>query len=283
MKQISGLVLEGGGMRGVFSAGVLDFFLDKNISFDHCIGVSAGACHACSFVARQKGRALATSIDYLDDKRYCSFYSLLKTGDIFGAEFIYQTIPEKLYPIDNATFLSGHTTFQAVITNCITGQAEYPHIKDFTKDIGFVRASSSLPFFSKMVNIDGKPYLDGGIADSIPIMNFINKGIKKNVIILTRPKEYRKSSTKLGLAIALKYHRYPKLAEQLKNRHAMYNNTVDEIEKLEQKGSVFVIRPLQALDVARIEKNVPKLKIAHKIGYDTAKNCFNEMTDFLQG
>ncbi|MDO5089503.1 MAG: patatin family protein, partial [Leptotrichiaceae bacterium] len=155
----TGLVLEGGGLRGIFTAGVLDFFLEKNIEFDRCIGVSAGSCHACSYLSKQYKRAYNVSVDYLDDKRYCSIYSLIKTGDLFGADFLYREIPDVLNPIDNEAYLKNNTEFQAVITNCHTGKAEYPYINDMKKDVNYIRASSSLPFLSQMVRINGELYL----------------------------------------------------------------------------------------------------------------------------
>ena len=232
MGEKTGLVLEGGGLRGIFTAGVLDVFLEKNIEFDSCIGVSAGACHACSYLAKQYKRAFNVSVDYLDDKRYCSFYSLIKTGDLFGVDFVYDEIPNKLNPIDNEAFKKNKTKFQVVITNCETGEAEYPEVKDFDKDTIYVRASSSLPLLARMVEINGNVYLDGGVSDSIPIRKSIENGNKKNVVILTRDKSYRKKQSALGRITGVKYKKFPKFVELMNTRYIRYNKELDYVDEL---------------------------------------------------
>lgn len=277
-----GLVLEGGGMRGVFTAGVLDCFLDEEISFNDCFAVSAGACHACSYLSKQRGRALSTAIDYLDDKRYCSFYSLVTTGDLFGKDFVYYKIPNELYPIDNEAFLKCDTKFYAVITNCITGKAEYKLITDLKKDIEIVRASSSLPMVSKMVEIDSNPYLDGGISDSIPIKAAQRQKNDKIVVVLTRHEGYRKSENKLMPFIKLKYRKYPDLAEQIALRYKNYNDTIDYITEEERKGNIFVIRPPYDSGIERVEKNREKLKALYQLGYDTAKTQAAKLKEYLK-
>ena len=191
----SGLIIEGGGMRGVYAAGVLDFFMEKNIYFNDCYAVSAGSCHAASYYSKQIGRSLKVTLDYINDKRYCSINSLIKTGDIFGVEMLYDLIPNELELYDYDTFNKFKGNFYSVVTNCKTGKAEYIKIKDMKKDIIAVRASSSLPLLSRIVEINGENYLDGGISDSIPIKKSIEDGHKKNVVILTRDKTYRKSKT----------------------------------------------------------------------------------------
>ena len=190
----AGLVVEGGGMRGVYTAGVLDYFMEKNLYFDDCYGVSAGACHISSYVSKQIGRSIKVTLDYINDKRYCSVNSLIKTGDMFGVEMLYDLIPNKLELYDYDTFNKFKGNFYSVVTNCKTGKAEYMKIKDMKKDIIAVRASSSLPLLSRIVEINGKEYLDGGITDSIPIKKSIKDGHKKNVVILTRDKTDRKST-----------------------------------------------------------------------------------------
>ena len=276
-----GLILEGGGMRGVYTAGVLDFFLDKGILLDNCFGVSAGACHACSYLAGQRGRAFATAVDYLGDKRYCSLHSLITTGDMFGAEMLYETIPKELYPIDNASFLKNTAVFQAVVTNCETGKAEYPVIKDLLRDIGYVRASSSLPLVSRIVKIGGKPYLDGGIADSIPVRQSVLQGNLKNVVVLTRHRQYRKGENKLMPLLKMKYKAYPKLVESLQSRHIRYNETLEYIAGEEQKGNLFVIAPQEPLGLSRVEKNREKLQKAYETGYADARRSFSAVKGFI--
>lgn len=179
----TGLVLEGGGMRGVFTGGVLDVFLEHSLSFDVCFGVSAGACFACSFLAGQHKRGYHVMADFIQKKEYCSVYSLIRTGDLFGADFVYHTIPEQLYPIDNDAFLKNSTEFFSVVTNCHTGAAEYHRIHDLFGDVDRVRASSSLPLVSRMVELDGKPYLDGGIADPIPVRHAFASGCDRVVAV----------------------------------------------------------------------------------------------------
>ena len=282
MNDRTGLVLEGGGLRGIFTAGVLDFFLEKNIEFDDCIGVSAGACHACSYLAKQHKRAFNVSVDYLNDKRYCTLYSLIKTGDLFDVNLVYNEIPNKLNPIDNETFKKNKTKFQAVITNCETGEAEYPEVKDFDTDTIYVRASSSLPLLSRLVEINGNVYLDGGVSDPIPIKKSIENGNTKNIVVLTRNKDYRKKQSQLGKIIKIRYKKFPKFVELMNTRFSRYNEILDYIDKLEEKGEIFVIRPEVELTLGRIEKNRKKLFEVYKIGYETAKRNYEKLKEYLE-
>lgn len=281
----TGLVLEGGGMRGAFTTGVLDFFLDsldKEFSFHSCMGVSAGAIHACSFLSKQKGRGFETNIDYLEDEQYGSFKNLIKTGDLFDAEFCYKTIPEELNPYDYKTFEENPTDFYAVVTNCRTGEAEYKKITDMHKGIYFVRASGSLPLVSRTVWIQKQPYLDGGIADSIPIKKSEELGNEKNVVVLTRDRGYRKGPNKLIPMAHLRYGKeFPKLVEQMKNRHIRYNETLEYLYQEEEKGNVFIICPKELVEIGRIEKNKEKLKELYQHGYNTAGKQYEELKKFL--
>lgn len=276
------LVLEGGGMRGIFTAGVLDAFLDENLSFKRCFGVSAGACHACSFLSGQKKRAYKIGVDYLEDKRYCSFYSLVTTGDLFGAKFLYDEIPNKLNLYDYDAFNKNETKFFAVVTNCETGGAEYVKITDMKKDIIYIRASSSLPLLSRIVKIGKKKYLDGGVADSIPAKYSLLTGSGKSVVILTQHKGYRKEKNSLMGLMKLKYFRYPALVEKIKNRYINYNDTLDFIEEEEKKGNIFVIRPPEPLKIGRVEKNREVLNSVYELGYNEAKRVFKDMINFLE-
>ena len=201
----AGLVVEGGGMRGVYSSGVLDFFIEKDLFFENNYGVSAGACHLCSYLAKQYKRAFRVNVDYLNDKRYCSVHSLLKTGNLFGAEMLYDIIPNELDLFDYDTYNKNESNFYVVITDINTGKPEYVKIGDLKKDIIYVRASSSLPLLAQNVKINDKEYLDGGISDSIPIKKSIADGNKKNVVILTRDSTYRKGKNSLMPIIKLKY------------------------------------------------------------------------------
>lgn len=277
----AGLVFEGGGLRGIFAAGVIDYFLDNGIIIKSVIGVSAGACHACSYVSGQRGRSYAVSTDYLDDKRYMSFESLRKTGDLFGSDFIYHEIPEKLYPLDNEHYKESGIVFRAAVTNCITGEPEYLEIKDLFDDVDIVRASSSLPLLARMVDINGTPYMDGGIADSIPVRASERLGCKKNVVVLTRPAGYRKEKEKMLGAIKLKYRKYPEMVKALENRYQVYNETMDYIDEGVKNGTIFRIAPMGDLNIGRLEKNHEKLKKAYEEGYFVAEGLGEKLKEFL--
>lgn len=278
----AGLVVEGGGMRGVYTAGVLDYFMEKNLYFDDCYGVSAGACHISSYVSKQIGRSIKVTLDYINDKRYCSVNSLIKTGDMFGVEMLYDLIPNKLELYDYDTFNKFKGNFYSVVTNCKTGKAEYMKIKDMKKDIIAVRASSSLPLLSRIVEINGKEYLDGGITDSIPIKKSIKDGHKKNVVILTRDKTYRKSKPKFLSFFKLKYKKYPNLVKAIENRYKMYNETLDFIEEEKAKNKVFIIQPKLPVKISRIEKDKDKLKELYDQGYEDAKEIYEDLMKFLE-
>lgn len=276
-----GLVLEGGGMRGVYTAGVLDFFLDHDLEFSSCYGVSAGSVNACSYLSKQRGRAFSVDVDYLEDKRYASFNNLLKTGNFFGTEMCYETIPNKLNPFDYDTFKEYKGDFYAVITDCECGHPEYIKITDLAKQIDYIRASCSLPLMAEIVEINGKKYLDGGITDSIPIRKSVKDGNMKNVVILTRDVSYRKAPTELLSVIRVKYKKYPNMIKAIENRYKMYNMTLDYIKNQEEKGNVFVIRPSKPVTIGRLEKNKKKLTSLYKAGYRDAKAKYEDLKNFL--
>ena len=277
----AGLVLEGGGMKGVYTAGVLDFFLDKGLLFSSVYGVSAGACHMCSYLSNQRGRALDISIDYLDSRKYCSVYSFLTTGDLFNVNTAYHLIPDYLNPYDYQAFDRYEGKAYAVVTNIITGRAEYLRIQDMKKDIDAVRASASLPLVSRNVRIGDGLYLDGGIADAIPIKKCILDGNRKNVVILTKEEGYvRKPSGQLGV-IKLRYLQYPKVYELMAERHNAYNNTMAYLEAQEKNGQAFIIRPKKKSEVGRIEKDADKLKALYHEGYADAEECFELLQNYL--
>ena len=279
----AGLVLEGGGMKGMYTAGVLDYFIEKEMEFSNCYGVSAGSIHMCNLISKQKGRGLRTGLDYLDDKNYCSMYSLIKTGDFFGVDFCYRKIPTELDPYDYETFSKYEGKAYAVITNIITGKPEYYQIKDLKEDIIGIRASSSLPLISRNVMINDQPYLDGGVSDSIPIQKSIADGNKKHVVVLTKQEGYvRKPSSKgMNFWIKQKYRKYPELYKNMVQRHENYNETVAFLEEKERAGEVFVIRPKEPLNIGRTEKNREKLKCIYQIGYEDAKACYENLVSYL--
>lgn len=277
----AGLVVEGGGMRGVYSSGVLDFFIEKDLFFENNYGVSAGACHLCSYLAKQYKRAFRVNVDYLNDKRYCSVRSLLKTGNLFGAEMLYDIIPNELDLFDYDTYNKNESNFYVVITDINTGKPEYVKIGDLKKDIIYVRASSSLPLLAQNVKINDKEYLDGGISDSIPIKKSIADGNKKNVVILTRDSTYRKGKNSLMPIIKLKYKKYPNFVKSMADRYIVYNEILDFIKELEDNGDVFVIRPKKPVNIGRTEKNREKLEALYNDGYNDAKDCYEELLKYL--
>ena len=280
----SGLVLEGGGMKGVYTAGVLDFFLDKGIDFSEIYGVSAGACHMCSYISGQRGRARDVGIDYLDSGRYCGVRSLLATGNFFNERMCFHTIPDYLYPYDHEAFSRYEGKAYGVVTNIRTGKAEYLRLKNMKKDIDIIRASSSLPFLARTVKINGNLYLDGGLSDSIPIQKAVMSGNRKNVVVMTKAVGFRrKPIDKLYLAlIKIRYIRYPKVAELIKNRHIAYNECLDYIDRLEKKGQIFVIRPQKANNVSRVDKDKKKLYALYEEGYADAKERYDELIRYLE-
>lgn len=278
----AGLVLEGGGMKGVYSSGVLDFFLDKGIEFSSCYGVSAGACSLCSFLSKQRGRAYDVTVDYLDDKNYCSVYSFIRTGDLFGADMCYRKIPDVLNPYDHEAFYEYQGNFYSVVTNIETGRAEYILIKDLKKDIEAIRASASLPLVSRNVPWEGKLFLDGGISDAIPLKRSMADGNKKNVVVMTKEEGYRREPSSAAGLVKLRYKKYPKVYELMRDRHVAYNETLDFISEQERLGNTFIIRPKHKSDVSRIEKDKVKLRALYEEGYEDAKACYEELIAFLE-
>lgn len=276
------IVLEGGAMRGFFTMGVLDFFMDKGIDFKNLYGVSAGACHGCSYASGQRGRAFEINTKYRSDKRYAGVYSLIKTGDYFGKEFQLETIPKELSPYDYEAFKSRGVNYYAVATDVETGRPEYLHIEDMEKEIDKIWASSTLPILSRMVEIDGRKYLDGGVSDAIPVSKAIKDGNKKVVVVLTRDIDYRKKPNELLPLIKLEYKNYPKLVEAVENRHKMYNKTLAYIRRLESEGKIFVIRPKEKVAVGRLESDVTKLRELYKSGYLVAREQYDAMMDYLE-
>lgn len=275
------LVLEGGGMRGLFSAGVLDFFLEHNLSFDNVYGVSAGACNATSYISKQKGRSKDIYINYVSNKEYLSFHSLVTTGDIFNANFAYNIVPNKLNKFAYETFKKSKMQMYAVATDIQKGEPVYFKIVDVKADTDKIRASASLPLVSNNVKIDNHYYLDGGMSDPIPIRKAISDGNDKNVLILTRELDYHKKKTRLGLIFKLRYRKYPKFIKLLINRNTSYNNTLAFIKEEEKKGNIFVIRPTTNLKVKRLEKNKDKLINAYNDGYNEAKRVYKDLISYL--
>lgn len=277
-----GLILEGGGMRGAFTAGVLDYWMSRGLWFQNVYGVSAGACQACSYLCRQPGRGLRVWVNYTDDPRFISLRSLLTTGDMIGAELNYDLVPRKLDPLDNAAFLASGARFTAVLTDVETGKPAYIPIRDMFEDIDAVRASASLPLVSRMVTYRGRRYLDGGVSDSIPIRRAIADGCDRNVLVLTQAPGYRKEPNKALPLMRLRYGKYPGLVEAVARRHIMYNDALDFIEREEAAGRLFVLRPDAPLNIGRVEKDPEKLTRIHDMGFAVAERNHQALLKFVQ-
>ena len=277
-----GLVLEGGGMRGLYTCGALEFFMEKDLYFQYIIGVSAGACNAVSYISKQKGRNIKVNTGFLNNWRYMSLRNLLFEKSFFGMDFIFKEIPGKFVPFDYETFQNSPCEFLVGATDCKTGKAVYFNKDDIREGFDVLRASSSLPVISPIVQFKGYELLDGGISDSIPIAKSIEDGNDKNVVILTRNKGYRKNPMKFGKIIELKYKRYPLLIESIMNRYKRYNETLETIEELEGKGKVMVIRPSEQLKVDRIERNSAKLHELFKNGYEDGEKSYEIIQEFMR-
>lgn len=277
-----GLIMEGGAMRGMFTAGVIDVLMEHGIEFDGAIGVSAGAAFGCNYKSKQIGRAIRYNVKYCNDKRYSGIGSLIRTGNLFNTEFAYGEVPLKRDVFDFETYRSNPMKFYVVCTDVETGKPVY-HSYEAKEGENFdwIRASASLPLISKIVKIDGQKLLDGGIADSIPLRYFEKAGYEKNVIILTRPLDYRKKPNKMIPLIKAVYKKYPAFIKTMANRHHIYNKTIAYIRKREQEGKVFVIRPAAPLPVSRMEKDPDKLRMAYALGRDAAQEQIEKIQKFL--
>ena len=278
----TGLVLEGGGLRGIFTAGVLDFFIQQGVHFPYHIGVSAGAVMASSYISRQFGRNRKTTINYINNPKYLSLRNYLREGSLFGMDFLFNQLPNKLEPFDYDTFFRDPAIFKIGATDCVTGNTTFFEKNGCSKQALMKRliASSSIPFFSPQVEIEGSLFLDGGISDPIPIEQSLKDGNAKNVIILTRNLAYQKSPFKPQFLAKLKYGKYPRLVDSLLQRHHKYNGTLQKIATLEKNHQVFVIRPQQNLKVGRLEKNTSKLLALYHEGMNTASQRFNELKEW---
>ena len=263
-----GLVLEVGGMRGVFTSGVLDAFMKYDLYFNYVVAVSAGACNGLSYISRQPRRARLSNIDMLVKYNYIGLRHLVTQGCIFDPELLYDRFPNELIPYDYDTYFASPSTFEMVVTNCNTGRAEYLTEKDGDRQrlLDICRASSSLPYVSNVIDVDGQPYLDGGIVDSIPVGRAIDMGYDRNVLVLTRNRGYRNTSKDRKIPKFI-YKKYPRLRVALSRRIAEYNHQLDMVEEMEDKGLVDVIRPLRPMDVDRIEKDEKKLEALYEEGF----------------
>lgn len=279
----TGLVLEGGGMRGMYTAGVLDVFMEKGLRFDGVIGVSAGAIHGCSFLSGQMGRSIRYYKKYCSDPRFMSMRSFITTGNVVGVDFCYHELPDKLDIYDHDAFLRNvkDTAFYATCTNVETGKPEYCRITDMRTQIDYLRASATLPYISRIVEINGKKYLDGGCTDSIPVEAFRKMGYERNVVVLTRPADHvRKPEHKL--MAGLMYRKYPAFVRALRSHHLRYNRTTRRIAELEREGSIFVIRPAESLNIGRLEKDPENIQRVYDIGRADREKYISALSEWLE-
>ena len=276
----TGLVLEGGGVRGIYTAGVLDVLMEHGIDVDGVIGVSAGAIHGCSYLSRQHGRSLRYYKNYCHDPRFMSFQSWLKTGDIVGAKFCYDTIPNELDLYDYEAFNQNPASFYVVCTNVETGKAEYFQLTDMKRVSDYMCASASLPYFSKLVELDGKKYLDGGCSVSIPLQSMEKIGYERNIVVLTRDESYEKKD-EFTLLAKLVYRKFPKFVQALLNRSKVYSQQLQYIKKRELEGNAFIIRPSEPLEIGRLEKNPEEVQKIYDIGRKDALDKIDALKNWL--
>lgn len=266
-----GLVMEGGSMRGMFTSGVIDIFMEEGIDFDGAVGTSAGATFGCNFKSRQIGRAFRYTRRFCRDYRYGSLLSLLKTGNVFDVNLCYEEIPWKLDLWDAKTFRENPMDFYVVASDIESGKAVYYKMyKGEREDIAWIRASASMPLFASIVEIDGRKFLDGGVTDSVALRFMEKMGFKKNVVILTKPQAYVREQSILLPLIRLKYRKYPNLIKACEKRPEIYNATIKYIEKRAKKEAAFIIQPPVDLDVGRLESDPEKLERAYNMGRDEA-------------
>ena len=277
-----GLLLEGGAMRGMYTVGALDCLMKNNIKVDGIVGVSAGALFGINYKSKQPGRALRYNLKYCKKKNYMGFYSLITTGDIMNKKFCFDKLIHELDPIDYDTFKNSPEDFWAVVTNMDSGKSEYIKVDDLTKQdqVEALRASGSMPFVSKPVEINGNKYLDGGTADSIPIDKIMELGYDKIIVILTRTAGYRKEKGNTTLA-KLKYKKYPNFIKAIEDRYLMYNEELDKISKLEKDNKIFVVRPSRKVNIKRIEKNSKIIQEMYDLGVEDMEKSIEKLKEYI--
>lgn len=283
MKNI-GLVLEGGGIRGAYTSGILDYFLEKNLEFKYIIGVSAGAIYSASYISKQKGRNLNIFMKYVTDERYMGFKHLIKTGNYINLDFAYTKMTYELEPFDYNEFQKNDVIYKIGAFNCETGKTDFFEKKDIKNEDELLKdlmASGCLPFLSKETLINGKIYLDGGIATPIPIYTSILDGNEYNVVVLTEPDGYKKTPLKAKSLIKVYYKKYPAVSKALLNRHIVYNKALKHIESLEKKGKAFVFRPSDKVGVGRLEKDTSKIKNLYDLGKKDAEKNYKKLLEWL--
>ena len=279
----SALIMEGGAMRGMFTCGVIDVLMERGIEFDAAAGISAGAVFGCNFKSRQIGRPIRYNKQYCRDPRYCSFRSLVKTGNLFGADFCYRELPDELDPFDYETYRENPMPFYAGAADIRTGEILYRDCKTGTgDDMEWLRASASMPLVSTPVSVDGRLLLDGGIVEALPYAYMLGLGYDRNVLVMTQPKGYRKEKGNNLSLIRIMYRKYPKIVEAMSLRHERYNRLMDRIDRDEADGKILVIRPEGPLGMKRVEKDPEVLERAYRMGREVMERRMNELWDYLK-
>ncbi len=268
-------------MRGIYTAGVLDVFMEAGIEVDGLMGVSAGAIYGACYVSGQPGRSIRYVLKYCRDWRFMSFRSLLFTGDMVGRKFCYETIPHKLDPLDFQAFKESKVQFYVCATNVETGKAEYLSEREEKRMLNAVLASASMPMVSRIVEFDGKKYLDGGVGDSIPFEAFRDMGYDRQIVVTTQPKGYRKEPEKLMELIRRKYRKYPAFIESCENRYLNYNACLERLAEAEEKGEALVIRPSRRIPIKRAEKDLSVVQAQYDLGWEDALKRVEEVRKFL--
>ncbi|MBQ9294402.1 MAG: patatin family protein [Bacteroidaceae bacterium] len=278
----TGLVLEGGGMRGLFTAGVMDVMMEHGIRFDGIVGVSAGATFGCNYKSHQPGRVLRYNVRFKDDPRYMGLRSLFRTGDLVGADFSYHTLPNELDIFDRETYKSDPTEFHVVCTDAETGEPVYHRIDVMDDDgLDWIRASASMPLVSRPVRLGGRLLLDGGIADSIPLRYFQSQGFERNVVILTQPKGFFKKRTKLMPLFHIFMRRYPAIVRAMSRRHLMYNDELSYLAEQERLGNILLIYPQDTLPIGRTEQDEAKIRHVYAMGREAGEEMMTPVKEFL--
>ena len=278
----TGLVLEGGAQRGMFTAGALDVMMERGVNFDGLIGVSAGACFGCNYKSNQPERAMRYNLKYIRDPRYCGMRSLIKTGDFYGADFCYREIPLYLDPFDSETFRNSPVEFYVVCTDVHSGEAVYQQLtKGDEEDMDWIRASASMPMVSQVVHVGGRELLDGGAADSIPLRWFQSIGYEKNVVILTQPRDFVKEKNSMLPLMRVVLRKYPRLIDTMAHRHEVYNASTAYVRAEEAAGRAFVLAPDAPLPIKRTEKDPEKLRAVYEMGRRSMEKNLDAMLEFM--
>ncbi len=280
---MTGLILEGGTFRPIFSSGVMDALLDHNVHFPYVIGVSAGITDGVSYVSRQHGRNLDMLVQYRNDKRYVGLGNFITDKSLFGLKFVFEEFPQKLFPFDWDTYHSSGTKVLVGVTNALTGEVEYLDGKDLDDSSTMLKATCAQPFLFPEIRVNDIPYYDGGITDSIPAKKAIDDGVEKVLIVLTRPLGYqKKQSKKMEIAAKAMKRRYPALVGPLRDRYKMYNEQLKYCEELERSGRAMILRPSPEFQIESLESDVEKIKRLYKYGYDLATENMDEIKNFFR-